>query len=112
MASWTPDHSMILSLLLDTVVGTKEMIAIRQDYCRLLDCLYSACLQRKVYFTGSKSEGLDLPGSDEDFMLDRNNTFKIKVTQSLVENNDTSLYNTLFMSSWFHTPTVSTSISI
>ena len=98
MASWRPDHSMILSLLLDTVVGTKEMIATRQDYCKLLDCLQSADLQHNLYFTGSKSEGLDLPGSDYDFMLDMNNILKIKVTESLVENNDTSLYNTLFMS--------------
>ena len=98
MASWRPDHSMILSLLLDTVVGTREMIAFRQDYCKLRDCLQSADLQHNVYFTGSKSEGLDLPGSDEDFMIDMNYTFKIKVTQSLDENNEAFLYNTLFMS--------------
>ena len=97
MASWRPDHSMILSLLLDTVVGTREMIATRQDYCRLQDCL-SAIQKQNICFTGSKSEGLDLPGSDWDFMLDRNNDLRIKVTQSLVENNDTSLYNTMFMS--------------
>ena len=97
MASWRPDHSMILSLLLDTVVGTKEMIAIRQDFCKLCDCLESAGLQN-IYFTGSKSEGVDLPGSDIDFMIDINNTFKIKVTQSLDDNNDAFLYNTLFLS--------------
>ena len=98
MASWRPDHSMILSLLLDTVVGTREMIAFRQDYCKLRDCLHSACLQREVYFTGSKSEGLDLPGSDEDYMIDMNNDLKIKVTQSLDENYDAFPYITLFMS--------------
>ena len=98
MASWRPDHSMILSLLLDTVVGTKKMIAIRQDSCRLRDCLESAGLKINVYFTGSKSEGLDLPGSDEDYMYDTNNYLKIKVTQSFDENNEASLYNTLFMS--------------
>ena len=98
MASWRPDHSMILSLLLDTVVGTKEMIATRQDYCKLYDCLGSAGLQHNVYFTGSKSEGLDLPGSDRDYMYDMNKSFQIKVTQSLDEDNDAFPYSTLFMS--------------
>ena len=99
MASWTPDHSMILSLLLDTVVGTKEIIAIRQDYCRLYDCIFSSHMGQNRYFTGSKAEGLNLPGSDEDFMLDANNMYKIKVTQSLDENNvATSLYSIFFMS--------------
>ena len=99
MASWTPDHSMILSLLLDTVVGTKEIIAIRHDYCRLLDCIESASWGHNDHFTGSKAEGLNLPGSDEDFMFDANNMYKIKVTQSLDENNvATSLYSTFFMS--------------
>ena len=96
MASWTPNHSMILSLLLDTVVGTREMIASRQDCCKLLDCLESQ--KHNIYFTGSKSEGLDLQGSDEDYMIDVNKDLQIKVTQSLDENNDASLYNTLFMS--------------
>ena len=99
MASWRPDHSMILSLLLDSVVGTKEMIAIRQDYCCLYDFLLSALLgNTRSYFTGSKAEGLDLPGSDKDYMSDLNNLKKIKVTQSVDENNDTSLYSTFFMS--------------
>ena len=89
---------MILSLLLDTVVGTKEMIAFRQDYCKLRDFLESAGQKNNVYFTGSKSEGLDLQGSDEDFMIDINNTHRIKVTQSIDENNDAFRYNTLFMS--------------
>ena len=98
MASWRPDHSMILSLLLDTVVGTKEMIAIRQDICRLWDCLESTHQKNKVYFTGSKSEGLDLQGSDEDYMYDSNNIFNIKITQSLDENNNAFPYSILFMS--------------
>ena len=97
MASWRPNHSMILSLLLDTVVGTKEMIAIRQDYCMLSCCLRSVHQKEKVYFTGSKSEGLDLPGSDEDYMVDMNNILRIKVSQSL-DQKDAFLYNTLFMS--------------
>ena len=33
MMSWTPDQSSLLSLLLDEVVGTQEIIDIRQDYC-------------------------------------------------------------------------------
>ena len=88
MASCRPDHSMILSLLLDTVVGTKEMTEIRQDYCKILECILvvSKCQQGNIYFTGSKSEGLELPGSDEDYMLDINNSMQIKVTQSFVEN--------------------------
>ena len=97
MASWGPDHSKILSMLLDSVVGTKEMIAIRQDYCRLQDCLESALQKNNIYFTGSKSEGLDLPGSDQDYMIDTNNIFEIKVTHSSDENN-TFLYSTLLMS--------------
>ena len=98
MPSWTPDNSMILSLLLDAIVGTKEMVKIRQDHCMIFDCKKSTCLKNNVYFTGSKSEGLDLPGSDEDYMYDINNMHHIKVTQSSDENNDTSPYSTFFMS--------------
>ena len=97
MASWRPDHSIILSLLLDTVVGTQKAINIRQDYCQLKDCHWSTRMSFKNYFTGSKSEGLDLPGSDLDYMLDVNNLFHIKVIQSLNEYNNTSPYNTFFM---------------
>ena len=97
MTSWTSEHSMILSKLLDAVVGTKEMIAIRQDQCKLEDCLNSAEIGSNLYFTGSKAEGLDLPSSDVDYMFDGNNEFGIKVTQSLEESN-TSLYSTFFMS--------------
>ena len=88
----------MISQLLDAVVGTKEMIAIRQDYCRLWDCLMSADLRYNIYFTGSKSEGLDLPGSDEDYMIDRNVVNKINITQSLDDNDGPSLYTTFFMS--------------
>ena len=85
MPGWTPDHSMILSLLLDVVVGTKEEIAMRQDYCRIWDTFFSIpyC---NTYFTGSKSEGLDLPGSDEDYMFDMNMEHNIEVHQSSDEN--------------------------
>ena len=82
--SWTPQQSSLLSLLLDEVVGTQEMIDIRQDYCRLHDCIKSdhRC---NWYFTGSKAEGLDLPGSDQDYMLDANHRFNVKVFQTLQE---------------------------
>ena len=96
MASWTPDDSMILSVLLDDVVGTQEMIEIRQDFCWIHDCIGSDIMKRR-YFTGSKAEGLNLPGSDEDYMFDINAEFHIKVTQSLDENNDNSPYGTFFM---------------
>ena len=35
-----------------------------------------------MYYTGSKSEGLDLPGSDDDFMYDINEIFDIEVSES------------------------------
>ena len=98
MASWRPNHSVILSLLLDTVVGTKENIEIRKDYCRLGDCFQSIANDDKVYFTGSKAEGLDLPGSDEDYMMEINNWCHIKVTQTFNKNNDTSPDSNFFMS--------------
>ena len=85
MASWTPDHSRILSNLLDKVVGTPEIIAIRQDYCRMYDCIKSTREQHNVYFTGSAGEGLDLPGSDVDYMFDINDDHRLKVIQSLDE---------------------------
>ena len=37
MASLTPARSILLSQLLDDVVGTKGMVRIRQDYCRIDD---------------------------------------------------------------------------
>ena len=82
MPNWTPDHSMILSLLLDVVVGTKEEIAIRQDFCRLHDCLRAILHQQNIYYTGSKAEGLELPGSDLDFMLEINENHHMEVIQS------------------------------
>ena len=85
MSSWTPDHSTVLSMLLDEVVGTKEMVETRQDYCRIRDCLRETWFGegKGIYFTGSKAEGLDLPGSDEDYMWDMNKELNIKVIQSL-----------------------------
>ena len=43
----------------------------------------------KHYFTGSKSEGLNLKDSDEDYMFDINDGLDMKVVQS----SDTSLEN-------------------
>ena len=85
MASWTPDHSTVLSALLDEAIGTNEMIETRQDYCRIHDCLRLNFFGEGdgIYFTGSKAEGLDLPGSDKDYMWDMNKELNIKVIQSL-----------------------------
>ena len=66
MASWTPQYSTLFSILLDGVIGTQEDIGVRQDYCCIYDCIVSICNQIKIYFTGSRSEGLDLKGSDVD----------------------------------------------
>ena len=98
MSRWTPDHSALLSLLLDEVVGTKEMIEFRQDNCMLLDCHgANSKAGSDGYFTGSKSEGLDLPGSDMDFMHDINNTLGIKVIQSLQDSPATCPYSVFYM---------------
>ena len=83
MASWTAGRSVTLSLLLDEVVGTAEMVKTRQDYCRLLDYLWSSIRTTAVYYTGSKAEGLDLPGSDDDYMFDINDELNIKVVQTM-----------------------------
>ena len=98
MASWTPERSSILSALLDDVVGTPEVVAIRQDYCRIEDCLMSILSKHNIYYTGSKADGLDLPGSDEDFMRDINDWLCIKVSQSLDERPTISPYSIFFMS--------------
>ena len=83
MANWTPARSVLLSQLLDDVVGTKEMVQIRQDYCRLYDCMISTYYGINLYYTGSRAEGLDLPGSDDDFMLNINYIFDILVIQNI-----------------------------
>ena len=98
MTSWTPELSSILSALLDDVVGTTEEVAIRQDYCRIWDCLMSTLKKDNTYFTGSKAEGLDLPGSDFDMMIDKNNWLCIKVIQSLDERPTISPYSIFLMS--------------
>ena len=85
MASWTPERSAILSLMLDGVSGTEEMVATRQDYCRVHDCMLSCDQNTGVYYTGSKAEGLDLPGSDNDYMCDINGRYNIQVAQTAQE---------------------------
>ena len=51
----------------------------------------------KYYYTGSKAEGLDLPGSDDDFMIDINNVFNIKVIQSTNKTFDMSSKTMLYL---------------
>ena len=84
MARWTSEHNTFLSCLLDDVTGTEEMVKIRQDYCEIHDRITSCnALSAKVYYTGSKAEGLDLLGSDDDYMFDINETYNIEVSESL-----------------------------
>ena len=83
MCSWTLEHSSFLSHLLNEVTGTNNEILIRQDSCRMRDTFMSECSGITVYFTGSKSEGLELPGSDDDFMYEINNIQGLQVKTSL-----------------------------
>ena len=91
MSRWSPHHSTLLSLLLDDVTGDEEAVGIRQDKCRLQDIF----VPLPAYLTGSRAEGLSLPGSDVDIMFDINNyyNYNIKVIQPLHEFSDTSFYN-------------------
>ena len=79
MASWTSARSVLLSQLLDDVVGTEEMVQIRQEYCRISDYIASTGTNINIYYTGSKAEGLDLPSSDDDFMGEINNIHNMQV---------------------------------
>ena len=97
MSRWSPSRSTLLSLLLDEVTGTKEEIGIRQDYCRIYDCASSTRLHHRKYYTGSKAEGLDLPGSDDDYMIDINDRYNIEVIQSFQEASN-PFANTLILS--------------
>ena len=85
MASWAPDRSVLLSQLLDDVVGTEEIVRIRKDVCRILDCIMSTTDSNNdnVYYTGSRAEGLDLPGSDLDFMVDINDKTNLLIIQTM-----------------------------
>ena len=82
MESWTPDHNTYLSYLLDDVTGTEEMVKMRQDYCKIRDCGSSINSYSAHVYTGSKAEGLNLPGSDKDYMMDINNLRNIAVSES------------------------------
>ena len=68
MESYPAEHNEYLSALLDDVTGTEEIVRIRQDYCKIHDCIRSTDGINN-YFTGRKAEGLDLPGSDYDYMI-------------------------------------------
>ena len=81
MADWSAEHNTYLSVLLDDVTGTEEMVRIRRDDCKITDCITSIDGKNK-YYTGSKAEGLDLPGSDDDYMIDINNGYDIEVSES------------------------------
>ena len=87
MASWTPDHDVLLSCLLDDVTGTEEIVQLRKDKCAIKDCLMTRTdgntFTRQWHFTGSQSEGLELAGSDEDFMLNINDMLDIHVSESI-----------------------------
>ena len=84
MAEWSPEHNTYLSCLLDDVTGSEESVRTMQDYCKIHDCIWSPKPDNvNVYYTGSKAEGLDLPGSDDDFMYDINEIYDIDVSESL-----------------------------
>ena len=84
MANSTPQQNKLLSCLLDDVIGTEEIVQTRQDFCKIRDCILSSNpLKIRQYHTGSKAEGLDLAGSDVDFMYDINNRSDIDVSESM-----------------------------
>ena len=99
MTNWNPARSVLLPQLLDDVVGTEEMVYIRQDYCRIWDCLMSTTDSNNdnVYFTGSKAEGLDLPGSDHDVMFDINNKANLVIIQKMQDAPPAVNRNVFFM---------------
>ena len=56
---------------------------IRRDYCKIIDCIWSCDHNNaNTYYTGSKTKGLDLPGSDDDIMIDINKMADIVVSES------------------------------
>ena len=99
MSSLTPERSSMLSLLLDDVVGTPEVIKIRRDACRIFDRLLFKGVPAECswYYTGSKAEGLDLPGSDNDAMFDINDIFHLTVVQTLDNISDITPSHGLFL---------------
>ena len=89
-----PGRSVLLSTLLDEVTGTEEAINIRRDYTRIRDCVTSMLTPWSIpqYFTGSKAEGLYLPGSDMDYMYDINDMGLLKVIESESPRTNVSQY--------------------
>ena len=84
MADWSPEHNKYLSALLDDVTGSEESVRVMQDYCKIHDCFWSINSNNvNKYYTGSRAEGLDLPGSDDDFMIDMNGFHDIEVSETL-----------------------------
>ena len=84
MADWSPEQNTYLSALLDDVTGSEEGVRIRQAFCKIKDCILSSNPENvNWYYTGSKAEALDLPGSDDDFMYDINEMYDIEVSESL-----------------------------
>ena len=81
MSFWRPRHSVLLSVLLDDVIGTPEIIGTRQELCRQKDCVNVRVTGDPVHYTGSQSEGLELPGSDKDFMQVINKTEKLEILE-------------------------------
>ena len=98
MTSWTPAGSVLLSQLLDDVVGSEEMVRIRQDYCRIHDYIVSTGFNITTYYTGSKAEGLDLPGSDNDFMFDINHIHNMQIIHTEQNIPDATRRNLFVMS--------------
>ena len=81
MWRWTQSHSVLLSQLLDSVIGTQGEIEITKDFCMIIECNRSVSGDNNFYFTGSKAEGLSLPGSDIDYMVDANAQYHLAVIE-------------------------------
>ena len=88
MESWTQEQNILLCCLLDDVTGTEEMLRMRQECCKIYDCCFTCNpTETNRYYTGSKAEGLDLPGSDNDCMFDINNIHEAKKNNMFVSCN-------------------------
>ena len=84
MAEWSPEHNTYLSCLLDDVTGSEESVRTRQAFCKISDFITSINPNNvNIHYTGSRAEGLDLPGSDDDYMHDINELCDIEVSESL-----------------------------
>ena len=69
---------------------------IRRYFCKIEDVVLSIN-GPNAYFTGSKAEGLDLPGSDHDFMIDINEVYDIEVSESLYNLDNSTRRNKLLI---------------